>query len=450
MEDEVPATKGKKMSGAKSKRVSRRRPPDIAPSPPLLREGRHIRVRMYNVGFGDAFLVMIPDGSRVRRLLFDCGSIEASKTGGPMSDFVDKIIGDVTDSDGVARIDVVVATHRHKDHVSGFANAAWQAVEVKEVWMPWTEHPTDGEARRIRETQSRLALGLSLALAAPVSRPLSPAEMASRSVSEDIVRNALMLSNEPAMKTLHSGFSGLPVRRFLPLKDDPARGENSRMVESDALPGVRVHALGPSRDPKVIRDMDPPRGESYLKMREAVTAVAGTSPAPFAPEFVLTHSNGAWVFPPDDIDAIARAGTMSELAIAVALDKAVNGTSLMLLLDVAGTLLLFPGDAQWGTWLNVLQDDEWKGLLERLAFYKIGHHGSHNATPRKFVTDVLPTGCCAMASTLTRKIWPDIPKSGLLAALNDKSAAVARSDQPETAPESFQVSEGVIEARIPF
>lgn len=35
----------------------------------------------------------------------------------------------------------------------------------------------------------------------------------------------------------------------------------------------------------------------------------------------------------------------------------------------------------WGTWLNVLQDPEWKSLLERVAFYKIGHHGSHNATP---------------------------------------------------------------------
>ena len=65
-----------------------------------------------------------------------------------MATIVDRIIEDVTDEDGVPRIDVVVATHRHKDHVSGFGNAKWNSVEVKEVWMPWTEDPTDEEEER--------------------------------------------------------------------------------------------------------------------------------------------------------------------------------------------------------------------------------------------------------------------------------------------------------------
>jgi beta-lactamase superfamily II metal-dependent hydrolase len=406
-------------------------------------------IRMYDVGFGDAFLLQIPDGERVHRILFDCGSIEASKAAGPMSTLVDRIIQDATDADGVARIDVVVATHRHKDHVSGFANAAWRAVHVQEVWMPWTEDPTDPQARRIRESQSRLALALNLALSAPAPQA-SAAEQASRTTARDIVENALMLSNDSAMKTLHSGFAGQPLRRFLPVKNNPRQKESARRLVSAALPGVGVHTLGPSRDTDVIRDMDPPKGESYLKMRDGIAGAADSLPAPFAPEFVLAQSQGAWTFPAADAEAIAGAGKMSEFAIAVALDKAVNGTSLMLLLDIAGTLLLFPGDAQWGTWLNVLQDPEWKSLLERVAFYKIGHHGSHNATPRRFVKDLLPTACCAMASTMTRKIWPDIPKLGLLEALDEKAAVVARSDQPEAAPKSFRVSAGVIEARIPF
>src|SRR5689334_3541728 len=101
----------------------------------------YVTIRMYNVGFGDAFLVRIPDGNTERRILFDCGSIEAAE-GVEMKDIVEQIIADVTDADDVARIDVVVGTHRHKDHVSGFANPAWADVEVKEVWMPWTEDPT--------------------------------------------------------------------------------------------------------------------------------------------------------------------------------------------------------------------------------------------------------------------------------------------------------------------
>ena len=55
-----------------------------------------------------------------------------------------------------------------------------------------------------------------------------------------------------------------------------------------------------------------------------------------------------------------------------------------------------------------------------------------------------------MASTLVRTIWPDIPKGGLLSALLDKSATIARSDEPANAPNAFRVSAGVIEARVPF
>ena len=150
------AAKKATTGGAAKKTGPRRRPTSR----------REISVRMYDVGFGDAFLLQIPDGNAVRRVLFDCGSIEASAAGGPMKGCVERIVRDVTDPDGVARIDVVVATHRHRDHVSGFDNAAWADVEVKEVWMPWTEHPTDKEARRIRELQSKVATGLSAAWAA--------------------------------------------------------------------------------------------------------------------------------------------------------------------------------------------------------------------------------------------------------------------------------------------
>src|SRR5215207_4968068 len=130
--------------------------------------GRQVAIRMYNVGFGDAFLVLLPDGKKQRRILFDCGSVEAA-SGIPMSSIVDRIVRDVTDEDGVPRIDVVVCTHRHKDHVSGFGQEAWEKVEVKEVWMPWTEDTSNPEARRIRDTQSKLALGLERTLTAKLT-----------------------------------------------------------------------------------------------------------------------------------------------------------------------------------------------------------------------------------------------------------------------------------------
>jgi beta-lactamase superfamily II metal-dependent hydrolase len=409
-----------------------------------------VRIRMYNVGFGDAFLVLLPGGERQHRILFDCGSVQAAP-GQAMSTIVDRIVRDVTDEDGVPRIDVVVGTHRHKDHVSGFGQAAWDKVEVKEVWMPWTEHPTDGEARRIRDIQSRLAFELNAALTMRAAAP-NAAEQKDLNRSQDVVANALMLSNDKAMKTLHSGFKGNPARRFLPTqsKDKSAKPEEHRTLETAVLPGIKVHVLGPSRKPEVIRDMDPPKGESFLRMRGAVDTQTALPPPPFPAEFRQDAYSGAGSLPPEDLAEIQRAGSLSDLAVAVALDKAVNGTSLMLMLEVSGTFLLFPGDAQWGTWKAAMEDPEWKDMLGRVAFYKIGHHGSHNATPKDFVDQVIPQGICAMASTLTRPVWPDIPRLPLLNQLAAKKAKIARSDQPTFDGEVFRDDQGVIEARIPL
>jgi beta-lactamase superfamily II metal-dependent hydrolase len=405
--------------------------------------GRQVKVRMYNVGFGDAFLVTVPTGDTVRRILFDCGSLEAAP-GVAMKTIVEQILCDATDPDGAVRIDVVVATHRHKDHVSGFGQAGWDDVSVREVWMPWTEDPSDSEARRIRDVQSRLALALNTALTAMAARLNGERENELKRYRE-IINNSLMLSNEKAMKTLHGGFAGNPKRLFLPQKSGI-----SRTFETEALPGMRVHILGPSRSADVIRDMDPPQGKSFLRL-QGLTIPSGVGlPSPFTAEFRCDNYDGMGTILGDDLEAIKRAGSLSELAVAVALDKAVNGTSLMLMLEIAGTYLLFPGDAQWGTWKEVMKDPEWREMLSRVSFYKIGHHGSHNATPKDFVLELIPDGIYAMASTLTRPDWADIPKPQLLAGLVEKKAHLARSDKADKIDTTFVSNGNVIEARIPF
>jgi hypothetical protein len=60
-------------------------------------------------------------------------------------------------------------------------------------------------------------------------------------------------------------------------------------------------------------------------------------------------------------------------------------------LKKSGSVLLFPGDAQVGNWLS-WEDVTWqvdgeevtsRDLLARTVLYKVGHHGSHNATLRE-------------------------------------------------------------------
>jgi hypothetical protein len=80
--------------------------------------------------------------------------------------------------------------------------------------------------------------------------------------------------------------------------------------------------------------------------------------------------------------------------VALQLDSDTNNTSLALAIEHAasGRVLLFPADAQVGNWLSWHRhawDRDGGGekvrareLLERTVLYKVGHHGSHNATLR--------------------------------------------------------------------
>ena len=378
---------------------------------------RSITVRMYNVGFGDCFLLFFPHDDGVSKVLIDCGAHFRGKGPRKMKEVVARIIDDVTD-DGKARIDVVIATHRHQDHVSGFQEEAWNDVDVGEVWLPWTEHPTDPEARRIRETQSRKAKAIhaALQLAAAPARLIELAENA--------------LSNSAAMTMLKQGFHGNPRRRFLPPKARSRRSFQPRL-----LPGVTVHAMGPSHDPEVIRDMNPPKGESFLRI--AATAGGINSAIPFDDDFVLSQSSrvakklfAATGFEQSDMAAIEKIADEDPLALVVALDKAVNGTSLLMMFEMGSQYLLFPGDAQWGTWQSALEDDVWRELIEKTTFLKVGHHGSHNSTPRDLITDeILPEAFKAMICTRA-DVFKSIPRKPLVTALSERSKKqVARSDE---------------------
>ena len=396
-----------------------------------------VTVRMYNVGFGDSFLLTFPAADRPRKVLVDCGTHSAGPGPEPIGDVAAQLVRDVTGADGVPRIDVVVATHRHRDHVSGFESPAWKGVQVTEVWMPWTEDPDDPEAKKIRDTQSAGAASLHAALRLSGA----PGHLL------DLVANCL--TNEKAMATLHGGFAGRPARLFLPKK-----GDEKNTYAPAALPGVTVHLLGPSRDPGVIRDMDPPKGKGYLRL---ANGNGGGSGLPFRRHWALTpkefDATAAFAhlrLPGKYRKSVDALGDDDDLAVAVALDAAVNGTSLMLMFEIGKAFLLFPGDAQWGTWNAVLSDPASADLLKKTVFYKVSHHGSHNATPKEFVEKEL-SAFSAMISTRTMARWKLIPKKELLAALGAKSKAVVRSDQLSSLPSGFtKQGESWVETTIPI
>ena len=70
------------------------------------------------------------------------------------------------------------------------------------------------------------------------------------------------------------------------------------------------------------------------------------------------------------------------LQIVRSLDQEMNNTSVILLFQIGKKKLLFPGDAQIENWQFALQQKKYRSLLSSVNLYKVGHHGSRNATPK--------------------------------------------------------------------
>jgi beta-lactamase superfamily II metal-dependent hydrolase len=391
-----------------------------------------LRIRMYNVGFGDCFLLFVPTDDGPRTLLLDCGKHMSSKTGHTISEAAQDII-DTVSADGHPRIDVVVATHRHYDHISGFDLKLWEGVEAGEVWMPWTEEVGNPAADKIRRNQNRLAQALWR-----------------RFGSHDDAVGALAfnsLSNKGAETQLRSGFTGNPTHRYLPETIDGAHS-----FVTDTLPGVTVHALGPSHDQDVIALMDPPAGKYFpdepvepvdgapldtgpnSSAADASTAQINSSFRDiFADHFRISADTFTSRYPTlsdhADTPAIDERSTFDMLAAAASVEDAINGTSLVFALDFGGVCVLLAGDAEWGTWSKILDDPASRALLARTRAYKVSHHGSFNGTPKPFVDDLLPDDAMSLVSLGPMKRWPSIPRKSLLAALEGKERRLMRTDQ---------------------
>jgi beta-lactamase superfamily II metal-dependent hydrolase len=401
-----------------------------------------ITIRMYNVGFGDCFLIRFPTADGRRTLLLDCGVHFASQKPHSLTEVVKAVLEDVTDEQGVPHIDVVAMSHRHQDHVKGFEDPRWTSLQVREVWMPWTENPEDPIARGLLERQSASSLALT-GLAAEGS--------------EAYLLAMNSLTNEEAMATLHGGFAGAPLRRFLPERPKPDAEEQPAdfpVLQTSALPGVTIRVLGPSFDEAVIRRMDPPELERYIKAPKESVA-AGGNPLPFE-RWQISQETFAKSAAYQHLDTrgrgeVVNAGRIDSDRLAVAIDQTVNNTSLMLLIQFGRACLLFPGDSQWGTWDRVLQRDEGRRLLQQTTFYKVGHHGSHNATPRTFVESLL-SDAIAMVSVAPTSIesWKNIPKAELLTELRAEGRCyvLVNSDELSQADEAVSILRDGLAAEV--
>ncbi len=108
---------------------------------------KSLTIRSYNVGFGDCYLLSFTYGPRSERhVLIDFGSTALPK-GAPKTRMMD-IALDIERRTG-KKLHAVVATHRHRDHISGFETKIGgkgtgdviKRLKPARIVQPWTEDP---------------------------------------------------------------------------------------------------------------------------------------------------------------------------------------------------------------------------------------------------------------------------------------------------------------------
>jgi beta-lactamase superfamily II metal-dependent hydrolase len=383
-----------------------------------------VEIRMYNVGFGDAFRVTVRRGPDTWRMLVDCG-VHSQGAARPIRDSVENIVADLSQDCGEesAHLDVVVATHHHQDHISGFAEDRWGGVDVGEVWVPFVENRDDPDANALRRAQAVAAAKLQGLIEARRARLTAREHEAADMLDAALAFAVNSRGNEKATDRLLSRnettFANRPTVRYLPEK------QSERNTIDVGKCGVVAHILGPPRDPAMLKKMDPPRRAGWLTLDVGDGAEG--------PEDGWRLFNAAYVIddprqvPQTLLDAKAKlrlhalSNDMGLLTAASVLEQSVNNTSVFFVLDVSGLRLLFPGDAQHGAWEHVRTDPASLALIESADFYKVGHHGSHNATPKQFVLDEwIKPGEAMVPWGLVERWKNTIPKKELLDALSDK------------------------------
>jgi beta-lactamase superfamily II metal-dependent hydrolase len=108
-------------------------------------------------------------------------------------------------------------------------------------------------------------------------------------------------------------------------------------------------------------------------------------------------------------------------------------------LEIGRARLLLPGDAEVGSWTVIMNNSKALELAATATFLKVGHHGSHNATPISFITDHLQAKTPAMISTQegAGNYRNGIPLPKLLDTLKERQMPFVRSDKKAETPKGI-------------
>ena len=348
-----------------------------------------LKIRLYQMGFGDCCLLSFhyPKRSRVRtrHLLIDCGTTAFPKREKKTSHYniaknIEQVCGE--------RLHAIVVTHRHSDHLSGFEGRSGDVIKglkPKLIIQPWTEDP---KAKKDAKKPTRFTRRRQLYVHS-LDNMHRVTELARRELEKHtsgISRSFRRwlgfqgeegIKNKDAIDKLHE-MSGRPNYVYY--------GKKSGLDQ--VIPGIKTYILGPptlKQSDKIVQQRHEDEAEFWHLQALAGERGAGIRPHIFknleSAHLGSIPFEARWFLP--RLDDIRRDELLEIVRI---LDYYLNNTSVILLIELGTKKLLFPGDAQIENWnyaLKAADDrDEIAALLAKTDLYKVGHHGSLNATPK--------------------------------------------------------------------
>jgi len=361
-------------------------------------------IRTYDVGFGDCIFVQIPDGQDKFCMLIDCGTSDPAER---LKAAIADVRTTLPEEGGKARLDLLVATHPHADHIKGFDPAWFERFKIGRIWLTAFMKPDHPQAKKTLAFQNmahaaarglleRSGLQLAGGTRALLQRSIwNPGAL--KALREDLPQSSGIYPQYP-LYVARDVAKRLKVqeRKQHKLKFE----QGSTCFRGFKEPKTCLRVLAPEWDIDKYYLGEgafdgPALSDPYLLGTQAYGASAETLDGAGAAAFL---EEGAALVHPENIsehDFRQLRGRLlySGLAFSQKDDKLKNNTSVVLLLEWRGRRLLFPGDAEWqgtgveesrrnSTWDVMFHVPQVKQvLLQPLDFLKAAHHGSHNGTP---------------------------------------------------------------------
>ena len=324
-----------------------------------------LRVRIYNVHFGDAILISVPDRdssgrTEMRHILIDVGNV-LSSAGGADALF-QPVIEDIRRTLDGRALDLYVMTHEHLDHVQGLPYADRKLgikLAVDYAWLTasaatnyYDLHP-EARKRKLALFDEYAVIREYLAAAPEQVTPLVQTLLANNNPRD--TEDCISYLRGLASKTSYV-YRGCDLTGAHPFQEAKFAIWAPEEDTSDYYSTLRPTAFG-------------------VQSASGSARPVATTPLPPAGVDAGTFY---------DLVGLRRSGFSDNL---LGIDRAVNNTSVVFALEWRGWRLLFPGDAEQLSWLTM----DRRGMLQPAHLLKVGHHGSFNGTPLEAQFDkILP------------------------------------------------------------